>query len=163
MVLLDPLRPNGLRRNGVKWLANKLSSLQQHGVRGLYARVRSRLENKPAAEQEEQRRDELLWRVLNGEVTDRYFAGRPNYDGPTLIVRAADRPELAGYDVAPDLGWSAELTGPLKIVEVPGDHLGILREKETANVMRAQLEAAFRNVARLSFRPSQLPTLEDFG
>jgi amino acid adenylation domain-containing protein len=164
LVLLDALRPNGLRRNGVKWLAKKWSSLQQQGVRGLYERVRNRLESKPPpAEQEEQRRDELLWRVFNGEVTDRYFAGRPRYDGPTLIVRAADRPELAGYDVAPDLGWSAELTGPFKIAEVAGDHLGILREKETAHVMRAQLEAAFRNVARLSYRPSQLPTLDDFG
>jgi amino acid adenylation domain-containing protein len=163
LVLLDALRPNGLRRNGVKWLAKKWSSLQQQGVRGLYARMRSRFENKPAAEQEEQRRDELLWRVFNGEVTDRYFAARPRYDGATLIVRAMDRPELAGYDIAPDLGWSAELQGPFKIVDVPGDHLGILREKQTAQVMRAQLEAAFRDVARLSYRPSQLPSLEDFG
>jgi amino acid adenylation domain-containing protein len=163
LVLLDALRPNGLRRNGIKWLAKKWSSLQRQGVRGLYARVRNRLESKPSAAQEEQRRDELLWRVFNGEVTDRYFAARPRYDGATLILRAGHRPELAGYDIAPDLGWSAELQGPFKIVEVPGDHLGILREKQTAQVMRAQLEAAYRNVARLSYRPSQLPTLDDFG
>jgi thioesterase domain-containing protein len=124
--------------------------------------VRSRFDSKIPEQIAEQRRDELLWRVFNGEVTERYFAARPQYAGATLIVRAKQRPEFAGYDVAPDLGWSEELTGPVKIAEAPGDHLGILREKETAQLLRAQLEAAHRNQARLSYRPSQLPSLEDF-
>jgi hypothetical protein len=40
-----------------------------------------------------------------------------------------------GFDVAPDLGWSRFLTGPVKIVDAPGDHLGILRSQRTAELI----------------------------
>lgn len=46
---------------------------------------------------------------------------------------------------AVDHGWSHHVTGPLSVVEVPGDHYSILREPQlphTAAAFRAQLKAS---------------------
>ncbi len=45
------------------------------------------------------------------------------FDGPTLVVRSGPGPRQT-----PDLGWSRLVTGPITVVDVPGDHLGVLRK-----------------------------------
>jgi thioesterase domain-containing protein len=58
------------------------------------------------------------------------------YDGPVLLVTAADEP--VPLDVA---AWDGLLTGPRSVVAVPGDHHGILRQP---NVQRVAAELAAR-------------------
>ncbi|MEW2289596.1 amino acid adenylation domain-containing protein [Streptomyces sp. NPDC047841] len=71
---------------------------------------------------------------------DRYRPATP-YPGPvTLLATPTGRP-----GDAVDHGWSHQVTGPLSVVEVPGDHYSILREPllpHTAAALRAQLTAS---------------------
>lgn len=63
-----------------------------------------------------------LFYELSRRVARRY---RPTarFAGPTLIVRARDRPD----DLPPDLGWGAHVTGPVECAETPGWHVTIHR------------------------------------
>jgi thioesterase domain-containing protein len=57
-----------------------------------------------------------------------------HYDGDVLVVRASDRHEHVSDRGAPDLGWGARVRGALEVVEVPGDHLGIVHGASAARV-----------------------------
>lgn len=56
------------------------------------------------------------------------------YDGDVLVVRASDRHEHVSDRVAHDLGWGARVRGSMEVVEVPGDHLGIVHGTSAARV-----------------------------
>jgi len=59
------------------------------------------------------------------------------YGGAVLIVRAIDADVRAdARRAAADLGWSSVLTGPVEVVEVPGDHNGIIRPPAVTAVGR---------------------------
>jgi amino acid adenylation domain-containing protein len=71
---------------------------------------------------------------------DHYRPAGP-YPGPVTLLAA--RSGRLGDAV--DHGWSHHVTGPLSVVEVPGDHYSILREPQlphTAAAFRAQLKAS---------------------
>ncbi|MGW4913543.1 amino acid adenylation domain-containing protein [Streptomyces sp. NPDC004270] len=71
---------------------------------------------------------------------DHYRPATP-YPGPVTLLAA--RSGRLGDAV--DHGWSHQVTGPLRVVEVPGDHYSILREPQllhTAAAFRAQLKAS---------------------
>ena len=60
--------------------------------------------------------------------------------GPvTVVVAEAARPTLP----SPDLGWSRCVTGDVRPVGVPGDHLGILRDPANARVVAERLRIQF--------------------
>ncbi|MEU1448282.1 amino acid adenylation domain-containing protein [Streptomyces mirabilis] len=71
---------------------------------------------------------------------DHYRPATP-YPGPVTLLAAGS----GRLGDAVDHGWSHHVTGPLSVVEVPGDHYSILREPQlphTAAVFRAQLKAS---------------------
>jgi amino acid adenylation domain-containing protein len=144
LVLLDAILPEALTRNHRAWLSEKFDTLRTLGVRRTLDVTLSRWLNRVFAGEggdDRKRRDAELWRAINGPSCTRYLRDRPSYDGPVLIVRALFRPELANFDVDPELGWSDKLRGPVRVVDVPGDHLGILALSETAEMMRSYLES----------------------
>ena len=67
-----------------------------------------------------------------------YAPGRL-YGGSVLLVRTRlDVPDDAhGRFVHRDLGWSGVVAGPVTVVDVPGDHLGLLRAPVVAEVAAA--------------------------
>ena len=59
-----------------------------------------------------------------------HLAYRPlPYPGKITLFRAADQP--GGYEVEPDLGWSAFAQGGLEIHDVPGSHTTIFWDDNT--------------------------------
>jgi hypothetical protein len=91
---------------------------------------------------------ELFYR-LNVRMAQEYRASR-TFDGPTLIVRgtvADERPPLShdGMDqrlnidprIQPDLGWSRLVSGRITVVDVPSDHVGLLRRPAVDRVAKA--------------------------
>jgi thioesterase domain-containing protein/acyl carrier protein len=72
---------------------------------------------------------------INAAMLDRY-SPTGTYDGPLLLVRttvvpdepphALDEPDLQ-HRALRDFGWSAFVTGSITVVDMPGDHLGLLR------------------------------------
>jgi thioesterase domain-containing protein len=156
LVLLDAVLPEGLRRNWTGWFAHQYAALQRDGIRSTVRRLRQRVGHQVEAadESNDDRRREALWHALEGPVVRAYFASLPVYDGATLMVRATDHAEFEGFDVAPDLGWGVKLSGPLKIVDAPGDHLGILACGQTAAIVGAELKAQNLRLLRAQATPT---------
>jgi thioesterase domain-containing protein/acyl carrier protein len=72
---------------------------------------------------------------INSAMLDRY-SPTGTYHGPFLLVRSTvipDEPPDAPYEPDPqcralwDFGWSAHVKGSITVVDVPSDHLGLLR------------------------------------
>jgi thioesterase domain-containing protein len=71
------------------------------------------------------------------------YATTETYGGAVLLLRThLDVPDDAhGRFALRDLGWSRVVTGPITIVDVPGDHLGMLRPPVVDVVADALREA----------------------
>jgi thioesterase domain-containing protein len=65
---------------------------------------------------------------------------------PTAIFRCADWPVLSAGD--PYFGWREFLTGPSETHEVPGDHMGILRDP-SVGVLADKLRSCLQNARRV--------------
>jgi len=64
------------------------------------------------------------------QVRDRAFRNyvpRP-YPGKVIVFRAMDREQFEAYDTDPQFGWGELAVGGLEVHDVPGDHIGILKE-----------------------------------
>ncbi|MFT3921046.1 MAG: amino acid adenylation domain-containing protein [Myxococcales bacterium] len=144
LVLLDSVLPSALQRRTSARLRHLLRQLRGEPVARLRERARRRWRaflRRPVEPRvaPADRRPELLWRAFSGGAAKSYFARSPSYEGPTLIVRAGDRSDLAGVEVAADLGWGPYLNGPLQVAEAAADHLGILGLPATAELIREHL------------------------
>ena len=51
----------------------------------------------------------------------------PTYPGDAILFRATDLSDFPGVRIDRDLGWRRLIKGNLEIVDLPGNHLGILR------------------------------------
>ncbi|HXY94090.1 MAG TPA: AMP-binding protein [Acidimicrobiia bacterium] len=58
----------------------------------------------------------------------RRYRPRSTFQGPALVVRAAVDSSDLPRPPERDLGWSRWIAGPRDAVEVPGDHVGVMRE-----------------------------------
>ena len=71
------------------------------------------------------------------------------FDGPTLVVRGQasdglppdDGSSISLQRALADLGWSQFVSGPITVVEVPGDHSGLLR-KPVVDLVAAHINTA---------------------
>lgn len=147
LVLIDAILPDGVRRNPRKWAALQLSQLRDGGLGGLVDRARQ-LWAPPSLLEVGHSEDPVelldLRRSKIYETAATAYVARPHqYDGPAVVARASES-GLPGYDVLPDLGWTGRVRGGLRIVQLPGDHLGVLRPpnvEHTARLVRDALEA----------------------
>ncbi|HEY4395994.1 MAG TPA: amino acid adenylation domain-containing protein [Polyangia bacterium] len=56
------------------------------------------------------------------------------YAGDTILFRATDKSEYPGMTIDPDLGWRRLMRGRFEIRDLPGNHLGILRDPNVAEL-----------------------------
>jgi hypothetical protein len=77
-------------------------------------------------------------RAAYGAASVLYEQSPRSYDGTTLLIKASEN-GLTGVTVDDDLGWSSKITGNLRIYQSVGDHLGVLREGLTAEIMQREL------------------------
>jgi len=96
-----------------------------------------------------------LFEQLNIHMS-RHYTPSSTFDGPALVVRGnafeGAPPRNGGsptrpWHPLPDLGWSQLVRGPITAVEVPVDHLSLLR-KPAVEVVAAHIAAALDDVAR---------------
>jgi len=98
-------------------------------------KLRRATRNKPAADADRTLMHDTF------KAAQRNYAPKP-YQGNALLFRA-DQAHLFSPH-APDLGWQSYVHGTLDIVDVPGDHTGILRDPGVgiiADKLRGQLLA----------------------
>ncbi|MDB4987344.1 MAG: non-ribosomal peptide synthetase [Myxococcaceae bacterium] len=141
LVLIDSILPSSVRVNPRKWLTQKIDDVQRSGLRKVIertaARMRARLAPPPAVNAELGLAD--LRQFSYRQAAVRYEQTHNTYGGRTLLIRAENL-SFIGCDVDPMLGWSNRLSGDVMVSQSQGDHLGVLREQLTADVMRRALE-----------------------
>jgi acyl-coenzyme A synthetase/AMP-(fatty) acid ligase/thioesterase domain-containing protein/acyl carrier protein len=112
----------GVARSGGRWAYSRIRRQVTFGTAGLLPRSGLDQYN--------------LFVGLNVDMLHRYWPGA-KFGGPVLLVRStmAGTTQLGDADAALlpqralwDFGWSAHVTGEITVVDVPGDHLGLLRQ-----------------------------------
>jgi acyl-coenzyme A synthetase/AMP-(fatty) acid ligase/thioesterase domain-containing protein/acyl carrier protein len=76
-----------------------------------------------------------LFLRLNGRMAREYRRSR-DFGGPVLVVRSEAPP--GGGTPPEDFGWSACVTGPISMIDAPGDHLAMIR-KPAVTTLAARL------------------------
>ncbi|MGB3510291.1 MAG: amino acid adenylation domain-containing protein [Microcoleaceae cyanobacterium] len=75
-------------------------------------------------------RQQLAQKDLRGDVRSeamKNYVPR-SYSGKMVLFRAMDKDEFKFHQIDPLHGWGEVATGGLEIIDVPGDHIGILKE-----------------------------------
>lgn len=148
VVLLDSLLPSARRRSWRRWARARWDEgLDLPKVRARVERAWRRVRDvrtgarrashhdaRDDAHDVEALRERLYLDAIAAWERDWQRAPDVTYDGRVLVVRAASRQQDPSDEVAPDLGWRAHVRGPLDVVEVPGDHLGVLRGRSAGLV-----------------------------
>lgn len=132
VVLFDTVLPHGVRFPVVRRIAARLQRVWDEGLTGTAERARRWLSRRattaasplPPSEQDR-------WHQASATSLARYLEElkTPTKEIPVLVLRSAIREEGPGSEVDPDLGWSSIVARSPEVVEVPGDHLGILRDE----------------------------------
>jgi thioesterase domain-containing protein/acyl carrier protein len=145
VALLDTLSPRGIRRNWVKWfyrragqvirgeaprkLLRELSKLQDRMVaRGWLPGTRDPAQ---VAEDAHALKQEAYFAAIGTWKARRLVA-----DFQVILFRATDQFWGPQDELDEDYGWRHYLSGPLSIVDVGGDHLGILKNPHVEELGR---------------------------
>lgn len=147
LVLLDSILPNAVRPGRLSHVQRALRLLRETPLEALGARAARHIEawRREAPGRLELPPQERLWRALHSEGARAYLAERPHYRGRTLLIRAADPGARTHNAAGPYLGWAPYLTGPLRIEDAAGSHLGILGSREAAAWISEALAAPVRS------------------
>jgi amino acid adenylation domain-containing protein len=156
LALIDSILPSSVKLNPRKWLQEKTKSLKENGLRSLLTRttgkVRSLIHPEPVAVTEPDLDDMRL--SSYSKAAKRYEETKNTYGGRALLIRAENL-SFVGSDIDPMLGWATRLTGEVLVSSSTGDHLGVLREQRTADLMRRALDwvRAYRTRSAESLMP----------
>jgi thioesterase domain-containing protein len=151
--MLDALSPRASRRNwakwarrratqlvtseGRQWLLHKLSEVRDKLVARLSAAgVRS---GGHTAEEAHAIKQAAFYEAIGG-----WSADGVNADFAVVLFRAADQNWDPSFEFERDYGWGRYLRRPPTVIDVPGDHLGILKAPHVAELgrrVREQLRA----------------------
>jgi amino acid adenylation domain-containing protein len=140
LVLIDAILPSAIKRDARGWLRNQVDELRRGGLRGFAQRAERKLRERfgePPAEAGENELDRLR-RAAYGSASLLYEQTTKTYEGTTILIKASEN-GLSGVTVSDDLGWTPKITGNLRIYQSVGDHLGVLREGLTAEIMQREL------------------------
>ena len=151
LVIIDAILPDAIKHSIHKRLLYEFGELRQRGIRGLAKRaheyVRCRMDRGVAPPLGLQGLDEDdVRRNIYNTAARAYVREEHLYDGPAVIIRASDNKALAQYDVDADLGWQRHIRGDLRVFQAPGDHLGVLREDVTGDIIRRELGRVHREL-----------------
>lgn len=132
LVILDAMLPGALTRPWsliIKLAVKKIKSLLNAILIRWHSSADLSVKAKISARE---KRKVALWKVIQGTAVKAYFNSFPTFNGPALIVRAADQ---HGHKVEPSLCWRPKLKGPIFLGESLGTHLEVLQSNETAKLI----------------------------
>ncbi len=151
VALLDTLSPRGIHRNWRKWIRRRAGQLVNGEApeKVLYAlsRLRDKLVGRgvlPGALSQAQ-----LAQVAFDRKQQAYFAAIASWqtrrivsDYKIVLFRASHQLWGPQDELQNDYGWHYYLSSPITVVDVPGDHLGILKSPHVADLGRKVREHA---------------------
>jgi aspartate racemase len=146
LALFDTVLPDACKLKPIsKRVQFHLHQLQQFGVTYVLEQIKGKLEFLKKRRTRLEREISLKQNLGELHVAE-YFeqqelndraeqAYQPQaYPGKMVVFRASDREDLATSDIDPELGWGKFALGELEIFDVPGDHLGILKEPNVSRL-----------------------------
>jgi len=149
--LLDTVLPSARRRDWIRWGIYQARLLvRRDGIRGLWQRGKAKLGRKWrsfAGESGSVANPTTGFEMIEKRRRDYYRSAElayrpPKSDNPVLLVRALKR-SFDDFDLRDaTYGWGA-VASTLEIIDVPGDHLGILEGAEVqtlASGLRPHIE-----------------------
>jgi hypothetical protein len=153
-VIIDTILPSSLKRNARKWLAYKYREARETGLRAAVLRTGQRVWQRyrdgsvlsPGVGLESMGDSNDVRLQIYSMAAGAYVKTDHGYAGSTLVIRALDSMDMVTFDVDTDLGWSRHVRGPLRVFEAPGDHLGTLREQDTGDIVRREIEEVRRHL-----------------
>jgi amino acid adenylation domain-containing protein len=146
LALMDPVLPRARRPAWWRWPTARLEEIVRQ-VKGRPAKPTATPERSETELQ--QRRAQVYARA-----TQEYDTVIRPYDGPAILFRATARKEGAGWRLEPTSGWGCLVKGGLEVIDVPTEHLGLLRppsyEPVVDRLRRAAAEWRLQAAARAS-------------
>jgi thioesterase domain-containing protein len=149
VMLLDTMLPRGIHRNWLKWVALQAADLARGNpaavLAGKFARLRERLGGRPvgpapgaAAGGATRSVDEAfeLRQQAFYQAIGTWDTGRLVSDFDVVLFRATEHAWGRHVEFDEDYGWRHFLARPLRIVQVAGDHLGIIQPPQVAELGR---------------------------
>jgi amino acid adenylation domain-containing protein len=145
VVLLDTLSPRATRRNWIKWALRRARQLMTGEGRSKALRKLASIREKFVArlsatsERDEARAAEDAHAIKQAAfyaAIHKWTADRLSADFRIVLFRASDQDWGPAFDFEHDYGWHHYLGGPLLVVDVSGDHLGILKTPHVAELGR---------------------------
>jgi amino acid adenylation domain-containing protein len=157
LALLDSLLPSAVRRDWIEWSSEQMRLILRHGPRPLLKKVHARLRR--YLPYLRRNANDGARRMPDSNQVDRLAAVRQevysratrNYapsacSTPAVLVRALDTAFFKSDIADSTYGWGS-LVDHLGIADVPGDHLGILKEPNVellAQCLKPHLDRARR-------------------
>jgi thioesterase domain-containing protein/acyl carrier protein len=140
LVLIDAVLPSAIKRSTREWMRFQIDELKRSGLRGMRERARRKLRDRFARMPEEPGEEDLdrLRRAAYSSAASAYETTPRTYDGRTVLIRASES-DLVGVTIDEQLGWTEKLTGEFKVYQSVGDHLSVLREPLTAEILQREL------------------------
>ncbi len=152
LILFDAMLPSAYKPISVyRRLRFHVKKIIKHGVRHITDRIMAKAtaaidrmilltHNLRAQHQKVKTRNQKLSHTTDylgvGETIDqaeRAYTPKP-YRGRVVMFRALDAQEGETASLDPDLGWKPYLKDGMAIYDVPGDHLGILKEPNVGTI-----------------------------
>lgn len=133
LALFDTLGPGGIKK--LPWQERvfiHLRNLLQQGSSYAVNKVSRRISSSVA-------QSDIRQQVRDLAV--RNYAPQP-YPGKMILFRAIKRNQFEAHGTDPQFGWGKLAAGGLEVHNVPGDHIGILKEPNV-QVMATKLRASF--------------------
>ncbi|WP_151719075.1 non-ribosomal peptide synthetase [Gemmobacter serpentinus] len=137
LAVLDAMGPGGRpSRHGLDKIAAHLGEIRRHGIGHISRVLRYKRENRQierdlaSAPPGEVTGANLV--LANVRAVDLYQA-QP-YGAPIIVYRAAESFWDSAEARRTMLGWSQVATGEVKLIDIPGDHLSILEDRNVAQL-----------------------------
>lgn len=114
-----------IAQHGPRYLIDRVVDKVQKTVGQFQLRFQSVQPSQPLDQSRSKTVEYLMLRAINDRAEAAY---RPKfYEGEVSVFRALDDPDLEGAQIETGLGWMPH-SRHLRIYDLPGDHLSILRE-----------------------------------
>ena len=149
VMLLDTMLPRGIHRNWLKWVTMQAADLARGNpaavLSGKLSRLRERLGGRPAraapgaaaggatrsVDEAFELRQQAFYQAIGTWDTGRLVS-----DFDVVLFRATEHAWGRHVEFDEDYGWRHFLARPLRIVQVAGDHLGIIQPPQVAELGR---------------------------
>ena len=138
VILFDTMLPSGMRRNWFKWFYHTTVNIMTGRVGATLRRQHIRFLNrfvKQPLHNAQNMRATYIDGLFNARKEEAFFSASKNWKGkelivdfPVLLFYASDHSDYGRHiEFDEDYGWRHYVGDRLSIVQVPGNHLGIMK------------------------------------